>query len=388
MVSIIFNIERIAMVKRSLEKSIRNRLGDEKIIIIYGARQVGKTTLLRKLFENESDVLWLNGDEAHVHALLSDNNSERFKAIIGKNKLLVIDEAQRIEDIGLKLKIIYENIPNVKIVVSGSSSFILANSVNEPLTGRKWEFLLHPFSFEELVGNTNLLKELKLLEQRLLYGSYPEVVTKSEDARSLLIQLSSSYLYKDVLEFEKLLKSNKLINLLRALAFQIGNELSLSEISRIIALDVKTVDKYLAVLEKSFVIFSIPSFSRNLQNEIKKGRKFYFVDVGVRNALINQFAPLVNRNDVGQLWENYLISERHKYLSNNNIYGSSYFWRTHSQQEIDYIEERNGFLTTYEFKLSPHKRVKESVLFKETYPNSSFNVVSKENYDRFLLGEI
>lgn len=376
------------MVKRSLEKSIRNRLGDEKIIIIYGARQVGKTTLLRKLFENESDVLWLNGDEAHVHALLSDNNSERFKAIIGKNKLLVIDEAQRIEDIGLKLKIIYENIPNVKIVVSGSSSFILANSVNEPLTGRKWEFLLHPFSFEELVGNTNLLKELKLLEQRLLYGSYPEVVTKSEDARSLLIQLSSSYLYKDVLEFEKLLKSNKLINLLRALAFQIGNELSLSEISRIIALDVKTVDKYLAVLEKSFVIFSIPSFSRNLQNEIKKGRKFYFVDVGVRNALINQFAPLVNRNDVGQLWENYLISERHKYLSNNNIYGSSYFWRTHSQQEIDYIEERNGFLTTYEFKLSPHKRVKESVLFKETYPNSSFNVVSKENYDRFLLGEI
>lgn len=376
------------MVKRSLEKSIRNRLDDEKIIIIYGARQVGKTTLLKKLFENESDVLWLNGDEAHTHALLSDNNSERFKAIIGKNRLLVIDEAQRIENIGLKLKIIYDNIPNVKIVVSGSSSFILANSVNEPLTGRKWEFLLHPFSFEELVGNTNLLKELKLLEQRLLYGSYPEVVTKSEDAHSLLIQLSSSYLYKDVLEFEKLLKSNKLINLLRALAFQIGNELSLSEISRLIALDVKTVDKYLAVLEKSFVIFSIPSFARNLRNEIKKGRKFYFVDVGVRNALINQFAPLVNRNDVGQLWENYLISERRKYLSDNNIYGSSYFWRTHSQNEIDYIEERDGFLAAYEFKFSPKKRVKESALFKGAYPNSSFTVVTKENYDRFLLGEI
>jgi len=387
-VSIIFNIEGIEMIKRSLEKGILNRLDDEKIIIIYGARQVGKTTLLRKLFENESDVLWFNGDEAHSHALLSDSNSERFKAIIGKNRFLVIDEAQRIEDIGLKLKIIYDNIPDVKVIVSGSSSFVLASSVNEPLTGRKWEFLLHPFSFEELVADTNLLKELSLLEQRLLYGSYPEVVTKSEDARSLLIELSSSYLYKDVLEFGKLLKSNKLINLLRALAFQIGNEVSLSEISRLVSLDVKTVDKYLAVLEKSFVIFSIPSFARNLRNEIKKGRKFYFVDVGVRNALINQFAPLANRNDVGGLWENYLISERRKYLSDNNIYGSSYFWRTHSQAEIDYIEERDGLLSTYEFKFSPKKGVREKALFKETYPNSSFTVVTRENYDRFLLGEI
>lgn len=376
------------MVKRTLEEAIIKRLDDEKVVIVYGARQVGKTTLLKKLFENKKDVLWLNGDESYTHFLLEDNNRERLKSIIGNNKYLIIDEAQRINNIGLKLKIISDNIANIKVVVSGSSSFILANSINEPLTGRKWEFQLHPFSFEELVSYSDLLKELNSLEQRLLYGSYPEIVIKSGDARSLLIQLSSSYLYKDVLEFERLLKSNKLINLLTALAFQIGSEVSLSELSRLIALDVKTIDKYLAILQKSFVIFSIPSFSRNLRNEIKKGRKIYFNDIGVRNALINQFAPLNGRNDIGQLWENYLISERQKYLSNNNIHGSVYFWRTHSQQKIDYIEERDGFLYKYEFKFSPTRKVREKQLFKETYPNSSFAVVTKENYDQFLLGKI
>ncbi len=376
------------MINRTLQKSVLTRLGDRKVIIIYGARQVGKTTLLKEIFKNKADVLWLNGDESYARALLDDNNSERLRAIIGKNKYVVIDEAQRIENIGLKLKIIYDNITDVKVVVSGSSSFALANSVNEPLTGRKWEFQLHPFSFEELVNEHGLLKELNLLEQRLLYGSYPEIVVKSEDAHPLLMQLSSSYLFKDVLEFEQILKSNKLLNLLHALAFQVGSEVSLSELSRLISLDVKTIDKYLTLLEKSFVIFSISSFSRNLRNEIKKGRKIYFVDNGIRNALINQFAPLLNRNDVGPLWENYLISERRKYLSNNNIFKSTHFWRTHSQQEIDYIEEQDGFLATYEFKFNDKKRVKERPLFTKTYPNSSFTVVNKENYDQFLLGKI
>jgi predicted AAA+ superfamily ATPase len=376
------------MINRTLQKSVLTRLDDRKVIIIYGARQVGKTTLLKEIFKNKADVMWLNGDESYAKALLDDNNSERLKAIIGKNKYVIIDEAQRIEDIGLKLKIIYDNIVDVKFVVSGSSSFALANSVNEPLTGRKWEFQLHPFSFEELVDEHGLLKELNLLEQRLLYGSYPEIVVKSEDAHPLLMQLSSSYLFKDVLEFEQILKSNKLINLLHALAFQVGSEVSLSELSRLISLDVKTIDKYLTLLEKSFVIFSIYSFSRNLRNEIKKGRKIYFVDNGIRNALINQFAPLLNRNDVGSLWENYLISERRKYLSNNNIFKSTYFWRTHSQQEIDYIEEQDGFLATYEFKFNGNKKVKERPLFTKTYPNSSFTVVNKENYDQFLLGKI
>jgi predicted AAA+ superfamily ATPase len=376
------------MVKRAIESNILKRLNDEKVIIIYGARQVGKTTLLKKIFENIEDVLWLNGDENYTHLLLEDANRDRFKTLIGNNKFLVIDEAQRIENIGLKLKIIHDTIKDVKVVVSGSSSFVLANSINEPLTGRKWEFQLHPFSFEELVSNTNLLKEITSLERRLLFGSYPEVVTKSEDAKALLIQLSSSYLYKDVLEFEKLLKSNKLSNLLTALAFQIGSEVSLSELSRLIGLDVKTVDKYLAILEKSFVIFSIPSFSRNLRNEIKKGKKYYFCDIGIRNALINQFAPLTSRNDVGQLWENYLMSERQRYLSNNNIYCSSYFWRTHSQQEIDYIEERDGVLSTYEFKFGSNKSVKRNKLFETTYPNSTFTVVNKDNYEKFLTALI
>ncbi|MGI6467303.1 MAG: ATP-binding protein [Sphaerochaetaceae bacterium] len=376
------------MVKRAIESNILKRLNDEKVIIIYGARQVGKTTLLKKIFENIEDVLWLNGDENYTHLLLEDANRDRFKTLIGNNKFLVIDEAQRIENIGLKLKIIHDTIKDVKVVVSGSSSFVLANSINEPLTGRKWEFQLHPFSFEELVSNTNLLKEITSLERRLLFGSYPEVVTKSEDAKALLIQLSSSYLYKDVLEFEKLLKSNKLSNLLTALAFQIGSEVSLSELSRLIGLDVKTVDKYLAILEKSFVIFSIPSFSRNLRNEIKKGKKYYFCDIGIRNALINQFAPLTSRNDVGQLWKNYLMSERQRYLSNNNIYCSSYFWRTHSQQEIDYIEERDGVLSTYEFKFGSNKSVKRNKLFETTYPNSTFTVVNKDNYEKFLTALI
>ena len=376
------------MINRTLQNSVLTRLGDRKVIIIYGARQVGKTTLLKEIFKNKADVMWLNGDENYAKALLDDNNSERLRAIIGKNKYVVIDEAQRVENIGLKLKIIYDNITDVKVVVSGSSSFALANSVNEPLTGRKWEFQLHPFSFEELVNEHGLLKELNLLEQRLLYGSYPEIVVKSEDAHPLLMQLSSSYLFKDVLEFEQILKSNKLLNLLHALAFQVGSEVSLSELSRLISLDVKTIDKYLTLLEKSFVIFSISSFSRNLRNEIKKGRKIYFVDNGIRNALINQFAPLLNRNDVGLLWENYLISERRKYLSNNNIFKSTFFWRTHSQQEIDYIEEQDGFLATYEFKFNANKKVKERPLFTKTYPNSSFTVVNKENYDQFLLGKI
>lgn len=376
------------MVKRAIESNILKRLNDEKVIIIYGARQVGKTTLLKKIFENTEDVLWLNGDENYTHLLLEDANRDRFKTLIGNNRFLVIDEAQRIENIGLKLKIIHDTIKDVKVVVSGSSSFVLANSINEPLTGRKWEFQLHPFSFEELVSDTNLLKEITSLERRLLFGSYPEVVTNSEDAKALLIQLSSSYLYKDVLEFEKLLKSNKLSNLLTALAFQIGSEVSLSELSRLIGLDVKTVDKYLAILEKSFVIFSIPSFSRNLRNEIKKGKKYYFCDIGIRNALINQFAPLTSRNDVGQLWENYLMSERQRYLSNNNIYCSSYFWRTHSQQEIDYIEERDGLLSTYQFKFGSNKSVKKNKLFEITYPNSTFTVVNKDNYDKFLMGLI
>jgi predicted AAA+ superfamily ATPase len=373
------------MINRTLQNSVLTRLGDRKVIIIYGARQVGKTTLLKEIFKNKADVMWLNGDENYAKALLDDNNSERLRAIIGKNKYVVIDEAQRVENIGLKLKIIYDNITDVKVVVSGSSSFVLTD---EPLTGRKWEFQLHPFSFEELVNKHGLLKELNLLEQRLLYGSYPEIVVKSEDAHPLLMQLSSSYLFKDVLEFEQILKSNKLLNLLHALAFQVGSEVSLSELSRLISLDVKTIDKYLTLLEKSFVIFSISSFSRNLRNEIKKGRKIYFVDNGIRNALINQFAPLLNRNDVGPLWENYLISERRKYLSNNNIFKSTHFWRTHSQQEIDYIEEQDGFLATYEFKFNDKKRVKERPLFTRTYPNSSFTVVNKENYDQFLLGKI
>ncbi len=372
------------MIGRILEERILQRMKDPKVLLLFGARQVGKTTLLVHMFAGKPDVLWLNGDEADVRGLFASGNSARFAALLGQNHILVIDEAQRIEDIGLKLKLICDEIPAVKVIASGSSSFMLANSVNEPLTGRKWEFLMHPIAFEELSRTQGLLHELRMLEQRMIYGSYPDIVMNPGDAQALLVQLSNSYLYKDVLEFEQLRKASKLVDILRAIALQLGSEVSLPELGGLVGLDVKTIERYLVLLEQSFIIFRLPSFARNMRNEIKHGKKIYFVDTGVRNAILAQFAPLANRMDVGPLWENYLISERRKYLTNHGIVANTFFWRTHTQQEIDYVEERDGILHAYEFKWNPRKKVKPRKSFVEAYPESTFTVVTPDNYDQFL----
>jgi predicted AAA+ superfamily ATPase len=374
------------MVERALKQAIQERMDDHKVIVLYGARQVGKTTLLESMFANKEGVLWLNGDESEVQAICSTQNSLRLASIIGTHTTVIIDEAQRIENIGLTLKLIHDTMKEVKLICSGSSSFVLANSISEPLTGRKWEFLLHPFSFEELANHHSVLTELQSREHRLIYGSYPEVALNPHDSKALLVELVNSYLYKDVLEFDFLRRPSRIDDLLKALALQLGNEVSLNELASLVGLDAKTVDRYLTLLERSFVIFRLPSFARNMRGEIKRGRKVYFVDNGVPNTLLSAFNPLENRSDVGPLWENYLISERRKFLSNRNIHANMYFWRTHAQQEIDYIEERDGSLFAYEFKWNPHKRASIPRSFAEAYPSATFVTITVENYEQFLTG--
>ncbi len=309
------------MLYRCLEDSITKRLDDNKAIILYGARQVGKSTLLDQLAPKlAKPQLWLNGDDADTRSILASSNATRLKALLGKTRTLIIDEAQRIPDIGLTIKIILDQIPGIKVIATGSSSFELGNQINEPLTGRKWEYHLFPLSYEELVTHTSPLEEQRLLEQRLIFGSYPEIVTHPGDENERLKLLADSYLYKDILISEQLKKPEKLEKLLQALAYQVGNQVSYNELSGLTGLDNKTVEKYIQILERAYIVFRLPSFSRNLRSELKKSRKIYFYDNGLRNAVINQFAPLAIRNDVGALWENYMISERLKACAYHRLY--------------------------------------------------------------------
>ena len=373
------------MINRTLAKNISDKLGAGKAIIIMGPRQVGKTTLLRTLFHNTDKVLLLNGDELDVRQMFENVSSTHLKAIIGNNNVVVIDEAQRINDIGLRLKLITDQLPNVQLVATGSSSFDLANKVNEPLTGRKWEYKMYPLSFAEMVAHHGLLEEKRLLPHRLVYGYYPEVVMNQGDEKEILKQLSDSYLYKDVLMWEQIKKPDKLLTLLRALAFQVGSQVSFNEIGQICSLDSKTIEKYVSLLEQTFVIFRLGSFSRNLRNELKSSRKIYFYDNGIRNALIANFSQIENRSDTGALWENFLISERLKKISYNNIWCNTWFWRTQSQKEIDYIEEGDGQLSAYEFKWNAKAKYRKPKQFTDNYPDSNFTIVTPENADEFLL---
>jgi len=374
------------MVERSLQSVILKHLTLKKIIIIYGARQVGKTTLVQILLKNINEpFLLLNGDEPDVREILNGATSTRLQALVGKNKVVVFDEAQRIPDIGLVLKLLYDSMPNLKIIVTGSSSLDLANQLQEPLTGRKLVFKLFPFSFKEMVNHTSLLEEKRLLEHRLIYGYYPEIVNKSDSEQILLSALTESYLYKDILSMGLVKKPHILEKLLRALALQIGQEVSYSELGALIGADKQTVEKYIDLLEKSFVIFRLQTFSRNLRNEIKKNRKIYFYDNGIRNALIKNFNPLPLRSDVGALWENFFIAERMKYLNNELKMVNTYFWRTHSQQEIDYLEESGGQLIAYKIKWNLRKRVRFPEKFVKTYHPQKTHVIHPENYFEFLL---
>ncbi|MFO7790457.1 MAG: ATP-binding protein [Bacteroidota bacterium] len=371
------------MIPRKISSIINEKLYDKKIIIITGARQTGKTTLLKDLFGNDNNSLWLNADQPDVQSIFENANSDVFKDYFGKNKFIIIDEAQRIKNVGLKLKIIADELPEYKLIVTGSSSFELANEINEPLTGRKWEYSLYPLSFEELLQHNGLLSEKRYLHRRLIYGSYPDVVTNTGQEKEILKQITDSYLFKDILMWQHIKKSEKLIKLLQALALQVGSEVSYNELGKLVGLDNVTVEKYIQLLEKVFVIFRLKSLKRNGRKELKFARKIYFYDNGVRNALIANFQQLELRQDTGALWENYLVSERIKLLHYNKIWANVYFWRTHDQQEIDYVEEIDGLYHAYEFKWSPKTKVKFSKSFTSNYQHTT-NVVNRDNYYNFI----
>ncbi len=373
-------------IRRVLQDRLSDRLFKGKAIIIMGARQVGKSTLLSHLAAAmEKSVLKLNCDDPDVRAVLHGAGIPALRRLIGRSEIVFIDEAQRVPDIGLVLKMIIDELPQVQLLVSGSSSFELQRDLNEPLTGRSYEYDLYPLSVGELLDEFGLLEQRGGLEQRLIFGSYPDVVTHLGDARELLTNLSDSYLYKDILAQEGVRRPELLQKLLSALSLQVGSEVSYIELGRTVGADAKTIMRYIDLLEKCFVIFSLKAFSRNIRKEIRKGVKIYFYDNGVRNAVIRNYAPLGMRADAGALWENYCISERLKFNRYNGRWVNSYFWRTTGQQEIDYIEEADGVVSPVEFKWNPRKsHVGLPEVFKSGYDPAPLQVITPDNYIGWL----
>ena len=374
------------MIARTIQNSIKEKLFKGKAILLMGPRQVGKTTLLREIVRPYQDnTIWLSGDDISDRERLSNVSLPTLQSLTIKKKILVIDEAQRIENIGLTIKLLVDHLSEVQVIATGSSSLELANTVNEPLTGRKFEFLLFPISFSELSAHNNLFQELASLENRMIYGSYPEVVNNPGEERELLSLLADSYLYKDLLSYDKIKKPALLGTLLKALALQLGNEVSYNELAQMVGADKQTVETYIDLLEKTYIVFRLNAYSRNVRNELKKSRKIYFFDNGIRNAIIGNFAPLKNRTDLGALWENFLISERWKKNQYQGFYGHRYFWRTTQQQEIDYLEEIDGSIKAFEFKWSEKTKVRFSTTFLNAYPVSETNVIHSKNYHEWLL---
>lgn len=371
------------MIKRDLEEQIKNRFGTGKAILLIGPRQVGKTTLFNTILEGK-EFLFLNGDDPTVRRLLSNPNLEQLKNIIGNSKIVFIDEAQRINNIGLTLKLITDQLKSVQLLVSGSSAFELNNQTQEPLTGRKWEYQLYPISWNEFELDAGYLKAEQQLELRVIYGMYPDVINNFGDEKEVLKQLTDSYLYKDILSYGGIRKPEVLEKLLRALAFQIGNEVSYNELAQLLGIDKKTVASYIDLLCQAYVIYKLPSFSKNLRNEIKTNQKIYFYDTGVRNMIIGDLSPMDIRQDTGSLWENFLISERLKFNAYNSSLAKPYFWRTVQQQEIDYVEEKAGVIKAFEIKWNPKKdKIKTPKTFREAY-NSEVQVIHKHNFRVFL----
>lgn len=367
---------------RLLENRIKTHLFKGKAVIVYGARRVGKTTLVKKIQSEHKESLYLNCDEPDVRLALTEKTSSELGNYIGTRKLVIIDEAQRVKNIGLTLKLLVDNIPSLQVIATGSSSFDLSNKISEPLTGRAFEFHLSPFSLRE-TGN-NPLELQRLLETRLIFGLYPEVVVNQSEKQEILKTIYRNYLYKDALEYQGLKNPELIEKLLAALALQIGSEVSYTELASLLGVDQKTIASYVRLLEKAFVIFRLPPLSRNLRKEISKSRKIYFCDTGIRNAIINNFNPLSLRNDIGPLWENFIISERFKA---NEILGKQvncYFWRTWSQQEIDYIEEEGGVLSAWEIKWND-KSKKPPKTWTETYKNSKYQIINKQNFLQLLV---
>ena len=373
------------MIERTQESVIKSLIGSKKAIVLMGARQVGKSTLLHSILDGKDDVLWLNGDDDDVREMFRDISSTRLKAIIGDKKTVVIDEAQRIGNIGLRLKLITDQIPGVQVVATGSSSFELSSRINEPLTGRKRELKLFPLSFNEMVSHTSFLDEHRMIPHRMIYGYYPEVVSNPSDERVILKELTESYLYRDILSLDALRKPDVVVRLLKALALQIGSQVSYNELSSLLGLDSKTVEKYIDILERSYIIFRLGSYARNMRNELKSSRKIYFWDLGIRNAVIGNMSPLENRNDTGALWKNFLIAERMKTNSYSDSFAQSYFWRTKDQSEIDYLEESDGSLHAYEFKWNPSRsNTKCPASYLKAYPSSTYEVITPDNIEEFI----
>jgi uncharacterized protein len=373
-------------IPRLLEAKIQGRLFGKKAILVFGPRQVGKTTLCMEILR-KTDLPYtiFYGDDADIREAFAQANGTMLRNLIGDQKIILIDEAQRIPNIGLCLKIIVDQLPNVQVIATGSSSFDLANLSNEPLTGRKYEFFLYPLSFGEMVKHHGFLEEKRHLEHRMLYGYYPEIVTHANQEKELLNLLAGSYLYKDLLMLEGIKKPMILEKLLRALAMQLGSEVNYNELGQIVGADKNTVEKYIDLLEKAFVIFRIPAFNRNVRSELKKGKKIYFYDCGIRNAILKNFNPLSSRLDVGGLWENFFLVERMKSLAANNQDAEFYFWRTTAQQEIDFIEESEGNLTAFECKWNPKTKTFFPSTFRDAYPNAALKVVNSGNFEEFIL---
>ena len=370
--------------KRTIQSNIEESLFKGKIIIIYGARQVGKTTLVKEILKKYPDESeYYNCDEIDIRQALVDKTSTELKAFFGNKKLVILDEAQRVKNIGLTLKLIADNFPELQIIATGSSSFDLSSEIAEPLTGRKIEFYLYPFSLEETGTVYSSLELSRLLERRIIYGMYPEIVLNEGEAERNLKSLTSSYVDKDILQYQKIKNPEILEKLLQALALQIGNEVSYNELAVLVGADKKTISSYIQILEKAFIVFRLRPFSRNLRNELKKMRKIYFYDTGIRNALINNLNPMEIRQDMGNLWENFIISEKIKKNNNFNISKNVYFWRNRQGQEIDYLEEGNGKLEGFEIKWKEDK-FKKPKAFLENYSGSSINLINKENFGKFV----
>jgi len=371
------------MIHRFLSPLIENYFAQGKVIVIVGARQVGKTTLLRELCRSKN-TLTLNCDNADDVIAIENRSSTELANLMSQYDTVVIDESQRVHNIGLTLKKIGDLALDTQVIATGSSSLDLSNEINEPATGRVLEFNLFPLSLSEMANETSPRDEARMLEQRLIYGLYPEVVVRTSMVKRTLKTLTDSYLYKDVFAYRGLKKPDVLQKLVRALALQIGSEVSYNELSNMLGVDKETVESYINLLEKCFVVFRLDSFSRNLRNEIRKGKKVYFYDNGIRNAVLSNFAPLEMRNDCGQLWENLMVSERIKRNAYADSFAQLYFWRTHEQKEIDLIEEEDGQLRAFEFKWNKRKAVSVPSAFAKAYPSFSFEVITPDNFWPFV----
>jgi predicted AAA+ superfamily ATPase len=370
------------MIKRNLLQTILDKFNKGKAIILIGPRQVGKTTLLLECLKGK-EFLFLNGDDSEIRDLLEKASTSKLKSIIGKHNLVFIDEAQRIKEVGMTAKIITDQFKGVQLLISGSSAFEISNSTQEPLTGRKFEYQLFPISWEEFENHVGFVEASIQLDERLIYGMYPDVINHRSEAREVLKQLTSSYLYKDVLSLTGIKKPELLDKLLKALALQLGSEVSYNELSKLLEIDKATVAKYIDLLEKSFIVFKLNSFNRNQRNEIKNNRKIYFYDNGIRNMIINNLNPIDLRTDKGALWENFLISERIKLQNYHQQYSNNYFWRTVQKQEIDFVEESNGQIRAYEFKWKSRGKDKIPASFMREYAAAGF-IIDKENFREFV----